>query len=276
MGLDGEYGSLVILAFHAQALPRGALARLAPPSTFAYFLDVDGTLLEIRPRPEDVLADAALRGLIKDVAAAAGQALALVSGRRIDDLDRIFSPVIFPAAGLHGAEIRFQDGSRISAQGGLMNAARPKLRKLADQHPGLMLEDKGATLALHFRQRPDLEKEVLALLESVAQSSELVMQPGKMVAELKPAGHTKATAIEEFLASAPFAGRTPVFIGDDLTDESGFDFVNERRGVSIRIGPIGATTAAQFCISDPAQLREDLGSLRPQKRLERRATTRRS
>jgi trehalose 6-phosphate phosphatase len=261
LGLNGEYGRVVALGAAPQALPRGGLARLAPPLTFAYFLDVDGTLLEIRLRPQEVLADAPLCGLIKSVAAAAGEALALVSGRKIDDIDRIFEPIILPAAGLHGAEIRFQDGGRIFADVGLMEAARPKLRDFASRCPGLMLEDKGATIALHFRQQPDLEDDVLALLQSVAQSLDLVVQPGKMVAELKPAGHSKATAIEVLLASPPFKGRTPVFIGDDLTDESGFDFVNERGGVSVRVGLAQASTSATFFVNDPAQLREQLAAV---------------
>lgn len=244
------------------SLPPGALARLAPPQSSAYFLDVDGTLLEIRPRPEDVAADAFLRALLQDVAERAGAALALVSGRKIDDLDRIFEPLVLPAAGLHGAEIRFVDGSRTFAQGGAMDAARPRLRAFAERHPGLMLEDKGATLALHFRQRPELADEVLTILESVADVPGLAVQPGKMVAELKQSDHTKATAVEALLASAPFAGRTPVFIGDDLTDESGFVFVNARGGVSIRVGAIETTTAARFRLSEPAELRAELAALR--------------
>jgi trehalose 6-phosphate phosphatase len=239
-------------------LPSGGLAGLAPPSKCAYFLDVDGTLLEIRPRPEDVAADACLRALMAAVAAAAGSALALVSGRKIDDLDRIFRPMILPAAGLHGAEIRFFDGARIFARSGAMDAARPKLRDFARRHPGLTLEDKGATLALHFRQRPELAEDVLAILQSVAETPGLAVQQGKMVAELKEAGHSKATAIKALLASAPFAGRMPVFIGDDLTDESGFDFVNARGGVSIQIGPAEMASAAMFRLSDPARLRQEL------------------
>ncbi len=258
MGLDGEHRGLVGLHAPPQAMRSGELAKLAPPSTSAYFFDVDGTLLEIKPRPDDVSADAALRSLIAALAAAAGSALALVSGRRIDDLDRIFRPLILPAAGLHGAEIRFPGGARTSAPSGVMDGARPKLRHFADSHPGLMLEDKGATLALHFRQRPDLADEVLAILESVARQPDLVVQPGKMVVELKQAGHSKATAIEALLAGAPFAGRTPVFIGDDLTDESGFAFVNARGGVSVRIGPMETATTARFRLNDPSQLRKML------------------
>ncbi len=246
---------------HPEALASGDLAKVAPPSSSAFFLDVDGTLLEICARPEDVAADALLRGLLADAAAAAGAALALVSGRKIDDLDRIFVPMILPAAGLHGAEIRFFDGARIFAQGAAIEPARPKLRDFAKRHPGLVLEDKGATLALHFRQRPDLADDVLAMLQSVAQERGLVVQQGKMVAELKQAGHSKATAIESLLASAPFAGRTPIFIGDDLTDESGFDFVNTRGGVSIRVGSAEGPTAARFLLGDPARLRQELAGL---------------
>ncbi len=198
------------MASPPEPLAAGALARLAPPSRSAFFLDVDGTLLEIRPRPEDVAADARLRALIAATAAASGAALALVSGRRIDDLDRIFSPMILPAAGLHGAEIRFFDGARILARSDVMDAVRPRLREFAGRHPGLVLEDKGATLALHFRQRPELAGDVLAMFQSVAQTPDLAVQQGKMVVELKQAGHSKATAIEALLASAPFAGRTPL------------------------------------------------------------------
>ena len=244
-----------------RSLASGGLASLAPPARSAYFLDVDGALLEIQPRPEDVAADDGLRRLITTVAAAAGAALALVSGRMIDDLDRIFSPLILPAAGLHGAEIRFFDGARLVARSDLMEPARPKLRDFAARHRGLVLEDKGATLALHFRQRPELADDVLAMLLSVAQTPGLAVQRGKMVAELKQAGHSKATAIEAFLASAPFAGRMPVFIGDDLTDESGFEFVNAQGGVSIRIGAAEEATAARFRLTDPAHLRAELGGL---------------
>lgn len=261
MGVDGQHRRLVDLPAPPESLASGGLARLAPPARSAYFLDVDGTLLEIRPRPEDVAADSRLRGLIAATAAAAGAALALVSGRKIDDLDRIFSPMILPAAGLHGAEIRFFDGARIVAQTDVMEAARPKLRDFAARHRGLILEDKGATLALHFRQRPELAEDVIAILDSVARTTGLAVQRGKMVAELKQAGHSKATAIEALLASAPFAGRTPVFVGDDLTDESGFDFVNTQGGVSIRVGSAEGATAARFQLGDPARLRQELAAL---------------
>ncbi|ACK49181.1 HAD-superfamily hydrolase, subfamily IIB [Methylocella silvestris BL2] len=247
-----------------ELLAPGELEKIAPPSTSAYFLDVDGTLLEIRQRPEDVLADAKLRALLGDIMGFCGGAVALVSGRAIADLDRIFDPLILPAAGLHGAEIRFPDGARTFADASAVDDARPKLRAFAQRHEGLRLEDKGATLALHFRQRPELAEEALAFMQALVDRPELSVQPGKMVAELKQTAHTKATGIASLMAGAPFLGRTPVFIGDDLTDEIGFGFVNEQGGVSIRIAAMEASTSAQFRLADPAQLRSQLTALRGQ------------
>ena len=257
MGVDVEHRRLVS---RPEPLPEGGLASLAPPLLSAFFLDVDGTLLEIRPLPGDVVADAPLRALLARLADAAASAVALVSGRRIDDLDRIFSPMALPAAGLHGAEIRFGDGVRTHADDGAMAAARAPLRGFVELHSGLMLEDKGATLALHYRQRPDLAGAALDAAQGVAEAFGLAVQRGKMVAELKQASHSKATAIEALLARPPFAGRRPVFVGDDLTDEIGFACVNARDGVSVRIGTAEASTA-RFQLGDPAALRAELAAL---------------
>ncbi|MGH6800326.1 MAG: trehalose-phosphatase [Methylocella sp.] len=161
------------------ALRPGDLARLAPLSGSAYFLDVDGTLFEIKPRPEDVVADEALRAPLTELSGAARGALALASGRRIDDLDRIFAPLMFPAVGLHGAEIRFADGARIASPGGAMDAVRPPLAKFIAGHPGLRLEDKGAALAIHFRQTPEFAHEVLEFLVRLARESGLTVQEAK-------------------------------------------------------------------------------------------------
>ncbi|PNG27230.1 trehalose-phosphatase [Methylocella silvestris] len=253
---------MVAAASAPTLLAPGELQKIAPPATSAYFLDVDGTLLELRPQPEDVLADATLRALLGDMTAFCGGAVALVSGRAIVDLDRIFHPLILPAAGLHGAEIRFPDGARTFADASAVDDARPKLRAFVQKHEGLRLEDKGATLALHFRQRPELGEEARAFMRSLVDRPDLSVQPGKMVAELKQTAHTKATGIASLMARAPFLGRAPVFIGDDLTDEIGFGFVNEQGGVSIRIAAMEASSAAQFRLADPAQLRSQLAALR--------------
>jgi trehalose 6-phosphate phosphatase len=245
------------------ALQPGELTKRAPPSRSAYFLDVDGTLLEIKPSPEDVVSDKVLRALLTELAAAMGGALGLVSGRTIGDLDRIFAPLIFPAVGLHGAEIRFPDGARKTPPLGAMDAVRESLMDFVVTHPGLRLEDKGAALAVHFRQAPDLAGEVLKFVDALAKNSGLALQPGKMVAELKQAHHDKGRGIATLLASAPFAGRKPVFIGDDLTDETGFLFVNVQGGISVRAGPAGAPTHARYLLRDPANVRAELHRLLP-------------
>ncbi|WP_395697479.1 trehalose-phosphatase [Methylocella sp.] len=239
-------------------LPQGDFARVAPPGRSAYFFDVDGTLLNIRPRPEDVRADGALIALLKTLSAACGGALALVSGRAIDDVDRIFAPLVLPAAGLHGGEIRFPDGARTHASRGAVEAARPRLRAFAAARPGLRVEDKGAALALHYRQRPDLAADVLAFMESLVDRPELAVQPGKMVVELKRAGFSKATGAAALMAAAPFAGRLAAFVGDDLTDEAGFAFAEGLGGVSVRIAETDAPTVARFRIASPEDFRAEL------------------
>jgi len=242
----------------------GDLARIAPLSSCAYFLDADGTLLDIMPRPEDVVADDGLRTLLAGLVGAAQGALGLVSGRAIKDIDRIFAPLIFPVSGLHGAEIRFPDRSRgSSANDGAMDGVRRPLAGFVAAHPGLRLEDKGAALAIHFRQKPDLANEVLEFLGALAQQSGLAVQEGKMVAELKQPHHDKGNGIAALLARPPFSGRKPVFIGDDLTDESGFLFVNARGGVSVRVGPAGIASDARYRLPDPASVRAELHRLLP-------------
>jgi trehalose 6-phosphate phosphatase len=247
----------------AELLPPGRLAALAPAQESAFFLDVDGTLLEIKPRPEDVVADEVLTRLLKGLQEKAGGALALVSGRRIDDVDRIFSPLKFACAGLHGAEMRFPDGSfvRLEADGSeALARARSQCKDFIAENPGARLEDKGAALALHFRERPDLEGKVLAFAQSLAGGG-FAVQEGKMVAELKDARASKGNAIKLFLSQPPFAGRRPVFIGDDVTDESGFQLVNVLGGVSVRVGSAGAATTARYFFRDVAETRRELGRL---------------
>jgi trehalose 6-phosphate phosphatase len=240
----------------------GDLARIAPISSCAYFLDADGTLLDIMPRPEDVVTDETLRTLLAALALAARGALALVSGRAIEDVDRIFAPLFLPAAGLHGAEIRFPDASRsISPNDGAMDCVRPPVAHFIAAHPGLRLEDKGAALAVHFRQTPELADDVLEFLKSLAKKNGLAVQEGKMVAELKQARYDKGKAIAALLARPPFLGRKPVFIGDDLTDESGFSFVNAHGGVSVRVGPAGIASNAQYRLRNPASVRAELHRL---------------
>ncbi len=237
------------------------LLEIAPPDACAYFFDVDGTLLELRRRPEEVVADEHLRGLLTRLQGAAGGAVALVSGRSIADLDRIFAPLTLPAAGLHGADIRFPDGSRRAARADLMDEVRPAVAAFTAARDGIWLEDKGATLAIHFRERPELAGEVLAFLSQFQQGRDLAVQEGKMVVELKSAAHDKGTAIKTLLTQPPFAGRRPIFVGDDLTDEHGFAEVQRSGGIAIRVGVPDVPTEARLHMPDPAYLRERLREL---------------
>lgn len=217
---------------------------LAPDA--ALFIDVDGTLLEIAPRPELVCVPPDLPPLLGRLAAQHEGALALVSGRRIAELDRLFRPWRGAAAGLHGAERRRPDGSMTAAgvdpdaeaAARALDGLRPHLHDLARQRPGVWLEDKGVTLALHYRAVPEQGAEILEEMGSLQRGSgdSLRLIAGKMVVELQPRMYGKDGAIAAFMAEPPFRNRRPVFLGDDTTDEDGFAEVNRRGGCSIRIG----------------------------------------
>lgn len=228
---------------------------LPPPYRVAMFLDIDGTLLDFAPHPGDVIADAELIALIGNIHRATDGAVAFVSGRSVADIDRIFAPLVLAAAGLHGAEMRLPDNSRHCTPSSLLDDSRPFVRAFVDANPGLLLEDKGATIAVHFRQRPELAEAVLQALQPFGSRGALEVLTGKFVAELKPRAHDKGGAIARLLALPPFAGRIPVFIGDDRTDEEGFEYVNQRGGFSVRIDPVQSPTNARVRIANPAALR---------------------
>ena len=212
------------------------------PARTAFFLDVDGTLLGFEDHPGDVVADAALLRLLERLRAAAGGALALVSGRMIADLDRIVAPLTLPAGGVHGAELRLADGREETGGGTCVPALRAEAEAYAARW-GLWVEAKGATtFAVHYRRAPEREGEVLAFLDDLVAGHELMVQAGKMVAEVKPVDLDKGTAVARLMATAPFAGRMPLFLGDDLTDEHGFEAVLSMGGVAIKVGE-GATRA---------------------------------
>ena len=218
----------------------------------ALFLDVDGTLLEIAPRPELVKVPDGLPPLLIRLSAQRGGALALISGRPLAQLDRLFQPWQGAAAGLHGLQRRRADGI-LACRGDDDSAAaldrlRPKLAALAADGAGLTLEDKGRTLALHYRAIPHREAEIRTLVEALHRETASILRliMGKMVVEFQPRGADKGWAIAAFLAEPPFVGRRPVFVGDDTTDEDGFAEIRRRGGVAIRVGSFGGATAANY------------------------------
>jgi trehalose 6-phosphate phosphatase len=223
-----------------------------PQADIALFLDVDGTLLEIAATPEAVRVPAALRNTLQLAAKRENGALAFISGRTIPELDRLFAPLVLPAAGQHGVEVRDPEGNvtRPFIDAGQLDSAREVLTELVTHYKGLLLEDKGSALAVHFRQAPQHERAAMEVMVGLADQlrEKFVLRDGKCVLELTPRGYSKRGAIEWFMRQAPFAGRTPVFIGDDVTDEDGFEAVNGLGGYSVRVGDLAAT-AAKFRFS---------------------------
>ena len=220
-----------------------------PARDWALFLDFDGTLVHLRAHPDEVVADSHVKGLLQSLAQAFGGALAIVSGRSLDGLDRLLGPLQLPTAGIHGLERRGADGRvhRPADPTPAFDAARRALEGYAASHPGLLLEDKGNALALHFRRAPEQAAHALERMEAERRrlGEDFHLQHGKAVVELKPTAHHKGTVVEAFMAEPPFAGRRPVFLGDDVTDEDAFRTVNRLGGISVRVGD-GAHTAARF------------------------------
>jgi trehalose 6-phosphate phosphatase len=211
-----------------------------PSPDWALFLDFDGTLVEIAAQPDGVTVAPELPGLLTRLHAALGGAVALVSGRGLDDIDRLLGMPQIASAGQHGLERRDASGRRITAtiDHTALDEIIRSLQPFVASHPGTRLEPKGMTVALHFRNAPDAESDARATVASLMErhGDGFHVQEGKMVLEVKPKGSTKGTVVEQFLAEPPFADRTPVFIGDDVTDEDGFRAVNRRGGLSIQVG----------------------------------------
>jgi trehalose 6-phosphate phosphatase len=234
-------------------------------SGIALFLDVDGTLLEIAARPQAVSVPEALRERLRALSHASGGAVALVSGRAIADLDALFAPLALPSAGLHGFERRGASGEyyRLPPPStAALEFARAAMVQLARRHAGLLVEDKLFALALHYRDAPQLEETVVRTMQEVATRvhEDLELQRGKMVVELRPAGATKADGVAAFLDETPFAGRVPIFIGDDLTDEPAFELVNRRNGHSVVVSAT-RPSAARTRLTDVTAVRDWLEQL---------------
>lgn len=230
---------------------------------WALFLDLDGTLVELAPTPHSIRVASDLPSTLARVSRRFGGSLALVSGRSIADLDTLLHPLRFPAAGIHGIERRDARGDIHYA--GLspedLEPARKDLRGFVARHKGLLLEDKGRSLALHFRLAPELESAVYQIIEQVLKHLpvETHVQPGHCVIEIKSGRANKRTAIEQFMQEPPFAGRVPVFVGDDLTDRDGFGYVESVGGHAVLVGP--DPEEGRGWLPDPAAVRAWLQSL---------------
>jgi len=216
----------------------------------ALFLDLDGTLIELASAPDAVRVPAGLPALLHTLSDRLCGALALVSGRPLTQIDQLLAPYRFAAAGVHGQERRDATGAlhRPPAGADWRDAAARRLREWISNKPGLLLEDKAVSLALHYRLAPQWAEVCALQMQLIVNASAMPLHllQGKMVVEVMPAGFNKGSAIAAFLSEPPFRGRLPAFLGDDVTDEAGFIEVNQHDGCSIRVGE--ATCSKAQCL----------------------------
>jgi trehalose 6-phosphate phosphatase len=230
----------------------------------ALLLDIDGTLLDFAPTPREVWVPPGLAKTLDRLLARTSGALALVSGRSLNDIDLIFAPAEFPAVGGHGAEMRLSgEGESVAAHAPPLDKdLKKRLAAIAQLSPGILLEDKGYSLALHYRLAPHAEKAIYAavsLIRADLPSAPIEVLPGKLVCEIKHSGFTKATGVRELMTHEPFRGRRPVFIGDDVTDETVFAIMPDLGGQAFSVGRRAHGVAGHF--DEPRDVREWLAHL---------------
>ncbi len=231
----------------------------------ALFLDVDGTLLDIAETPQSVVVPEGLVSCIARLEAALSGALAIVTGRTLADLDRLFQPLRMRAAGVHGAQIRFDpadSGAVVERTGVLPQSLWHALSVALTEFPGAYPENKRFSFAVHYRARPTIATRLRFALERLLDDEtafDLEVYDAHFAYEIKPRNFNKGLAIRQFLARAPFAGRVPVFVGDDVADEFGFEAVVDQRGLAYSVGRPVPSVADVF--PDPATVRRWLESL---------------
>jgi trehalose 6-phosphate phosphatase len=223
-----------------------------PPAHTAFFLDFDGTLAEIVPDPDRASVEPGTLACLIKLEAMSRGALAVVSGRSIDQLDRMLRPLRLPLAGVHGLERRDALGglSRATVDARAEQRLTAAVRTFVGARPGLLAELKPGSISLHYRKRPELEPDCLAFaIDRARNDRQIRLIAGKQVVEMTLAGRTKGDAIADFMEEEPFRGRLPFFAGDDTTDEAGFALVNAMGGVSLKVGP--GETCAHYRLEDP-------------------------
>ncbi len=223
----------------------------------ALLLDIDGTILDIAPAPQEIWVPPTLRQTLASLQDLTGGALALVSGRKLDDIDLMFAPLQLAAIGGHGAEIRPRPGAEPERHAGSLSAELKRaLAASSELGPGILVEDKGYALALHYRLAPHLGPALQAAIDRICALEPhhaVDILPGKFVFEVKPAGINKGNAVDALMRHAPFAGRHPIFIGDDTTDEPVFDIIPEFGGLGFAVGRVIAGSDGHF--DTPADVR---------------------
>jgi trehalose 6-phosphate phosphatase len=206
----------------------------------ALLLDIDGTLLDLAATPGDVKVPEGLDKTLSELHARTDGALALVSGRALEDIDRIFAPMRLPVVGGHGAEMRLSvDNEAVDVHAPPMDPdLKRRFAAIAQLSPGIILEDKGYSVALHYRLAPNFERTIYDAVSAIRADlpeAPIEVLPGKSVCEIKHSGFTKASGVTELMKHEPFAGRQPIFIGDDVTDETVFAIMPTMNGISISV-----------------------------------------
>ncbi len=230
-----------------------------PTTEDALFLDFDGTLVELAERPSLVKIAPELPALLAAASAAVGEALAIISGRRLASIDALLTPMRFSGAGLHGAELRTDPREAAPPQASTLDGAAQWLAAHLEDEPGLWLEDKGAALALHYRGVPGRASQAEHLLREAVRDLDLEIISGKDVFEARPRGVNKGEALRALMRRPPFAGRRPVYVGDDSTDEDGIAAAQALGGLGIKVGN-GASQAAGH-LENPAAVRAWLAGI---------------
>jgi trehalose 6-phosphate phosphatase len=247
----------------AVPVPRALLPHL---NEMAVLLDIDGTLLDLAPTPREVWVPPGLAETLSGLLRRTSGALALVSGRSLNDIDLIFAPQQFPAVGGHGAEMRLvtdtENEAVVSYAPQMDKELKRRLAAIAKLSPGILLEDKGYSLALHYRLAPHAERaiyEAVSLIRADLPNAPIEVLPGKAVCEIKCAGFNKATGVLELMKHPPFKGRLPIFIGDDVTDEVVFGIMPDLGGFAFSVGRRAQGVAGHF--DEPRDVRAFLARL---------------
>jgi trehalose 6-phosphate phosphatase len=251
---------------HDLQMQKGAEAlnlQIDDPAGVALFLDLDGTLLDIASAPTDVSAPIGLSATLQRLQRTLSGAVAVLTGRTIDDADRLLAPVKLAGAGVHGGELRFEPEGEIEVISGSVPAPLvAAVEKLARSIPGVFVEHKGIALAVHYRAAPAfepmLETELRGLLD--AHANRLVLSQGRRVLELAPRTSTKGTALKQLMQMQPFQGRRPVMIGDDMSDEAALDVAASLGGMGLKVGGEHFRGGGTH-FSGPAQVRSWLQDL---------------
>lgn len=247
-----------------------AQAELPPPPSrlnldeCALLLDIDGTLLDFAPAPREVVVPKSLVPTLNGLLERTSGALALVSGRSLEDIDWMFAPARYPSIAGHGAEMRLSiDSEAVASAAPPMN---PNLKRrfaaIAQLHPGILVEDKGYSIALHYRKAPQMDATIhdaVSAIRADLPKAPIEVLPGKRVCEIKPSGITKATGVRELMSHEPFKSRRPVFLGDDVTDETVFAIMPEFDGLSFSVGREAQGVAGTF--AGPRDVRRWLSDL---------------